>query len=70
MSIVWERSGEGYYASVMGPSDEVRFHLTVEKYDDHWDWAVWRPGDNQRVAVNGIAETIQEAMRDAEQAAA
>lgn len=40
MRIVWERSGEGYYASVMGPSDEVRFHLTVEKYDDHWDWAV------------------------------
>jgi len=66
MTVVWALSEEGYSATIMGPSDEVRFHLTVEKYNDRWDWAVWRPGQNQRTATHGPADTAQEAMRAAE----
>jgi hypothetical protein len=36
MTVVWALSEEGYSATIMGPSDEVRFHLTVEKYNDRW----------------------------------
>ena len=66
MSIVWEKDGEGFYATIMGPSDEVRFHLTVEKYNDRWDWAMWRPGQDPRTATHGLSDTVAEAMRAAE----
>jgi hypothetical protein len=66
MSIVWEPSDEGYCATIRGPSDEILFHLTVEKYNDRWDWAMWRPGQDQRTATHGLADTVDEAMRAAE----
>lgn len=66
MTVIWERSDDGYYATIRKPSDEVQFHLTVEKYNNHWDWAVWRPGQDKRTAAHGLAGTVQEAMKAAE----
>jgi hypothetical protein len=66
MAVVWERSGDGYYATVNGPSDEIQFHLTVEKYNDRWDWAMWRPGQDKHTAAHGLADTVHEAMQAAE----
>jgi hypothetical protein len=66
MAVVWELSEEGYYATIRGPSDEVQFHLSVEKYSERWDWAMWRPGQDERTATRGLADTAQEAMWAAE----
>ena len=67
MSIVWEKDGEGFYATIIEPpGDTVLFHLKVEKYNDRWDWAIWRPGQDPRTATHGLADTAQEAMPAAE----
>jgi hypothetical protein len=66
MAVVWERNEQGYHATLRGPSNEVRFHLTVEKFNDCWDWAMWRPGQDQQTATHGLADTAQEAMQAAE----
>jgi len=66
MTIVWERSGSGYYATIGEPTSAVRFHLVVEAAGDQWDWVVWRRGEDQQTAQDGIAATVQDAMREAE----
>ena len=67
--MIWERSGEAYYASVVGPDGAVQFHVIVEPTVTGWDWAIWRPGQSEREARHGAAEMVQEAMREAEGAA-
>jgi hypothetical protein len=66
MTVLWERSGEAYYATVTGPDGEVRFQMIVEPAGDRWDWAVWRAGEDQFVASHGVVRTVQDAMREAE----
>ena len=67
--VIWERSGEAYYATVAGPAGETLFHLIVESDGDRWDWAVWRPGEDRDQARHGRAVMLHGAMWDAEQAA-
>ena len=68
MALVWERDGNAYYATVTYPSGDPRFHLIVESDGTRWDWNVWPPGDESG-AHHGHADTVQEAMREAEWAA-
>lgn len=68
--MLWERDGDTYNATVPDLSGAVVFRLVVEAASDGlWTWTVWRPGDPPRLARYGIAATVQEAMRLAEQAA-
>jgi hypothetical protein len=66
--VIWERSGEAYYATIREPSGEISFHLIVESDGGRWDWAVWRPGEKPPGSRHGIADTVQDAMKDAERA--
>jgi hypothetical protein len=69
-SIIWERSGEVFYATAEAPSGEIRFHLVVERLpDQRWDWVVWRPGEPAALARHGTATSAQAAMQEAELAA-
>jgi hypothetical protein len=68
VTVIWERSGEAYYATLTEPSDEIGFHLIVESDRDRWDWAVWRPGEKPQTSRHGVADTVQNAMQDAERA--
>ena len=68
MIIVWEQSGEAFYATETSQSGE-KHYLIVEKLPKGgWDWSVWRQRDSWRIARNGTANTAQEAMRAAERA--
>lgn len=68
--MVWEKSGQAYYATVLGPDDVPRFNLVVERLPEGlWDFTVWRPGDEPELAVRGVARTASEAIRLAELAA-
>jgi len=69
MSIVWEKDGEGFYATVMEPAGEIRFRLTVENSGAHWNWTVWRPGKYAGTLHRGHALTLHAAMWDAERSA-
>jgi hypothetical protein len=69
MAVVWERSGEAFYADV-DAADGSRYHLIVERLPGGgWDWSAWRQNDGARGVHNGVAGTAQEAMRASEQAA-
>jgi hypothetical protein len=67
MAIVWERSGDAFHADTEA-ADGSRYHLIVERLPDggEWDWSVWRQNDGPRAAQHGTADTVQEAMREAE----
>ena len=66
MSIVWGNGAEGFYATIIEPPGEiVLFHL-VEKYNDRWDWAIWRPSQDPQTATHGLTDTAHEAIRAAE----
>jgi hypothetical protein len=67
--VIWERSGDAYYAVVIGSDDKALIRLVVEPHGNQWDWVVWRPDQGPDKARHGIAGTVQEAMRDAESAA-
>ena len=69
MALVWEKTGEAFYATVASPAGEPRFYLVVESLGAGWDWAVWRPGEGQSDARRGRAVTRHGAMWDAERAA-
>lgn len=64
MTLIWERSGNVYYATVRGPVGEARVHLVVESDGSRWDWTVWRPGEDLHEARHGVAGTVQDAMRE------
>jgi hypothetical protein len=66
--LIWERSGPAYYATVRGPSGDVRYRMEVEPNGVFWSWTVWRPGESPGAARYGTTATAQEALRDAEQA--
>jgi hypothetical protein len=69
MAVVWERSGEAFYAD-LDAEDGTRYHLIVERLPGgEWDWSVWRRNDGTRGVHTGVADTVQEAMRAAQQAA-
>ncbi len=66
--VIWERSGDMYHATARTESGEVRFHLVVERLNHAWDWSVWRPDEQVEKARHGVSDTIQDAMRSAEEA--
>ena len=68
MAVVWERDGDAYYATVEYPTGTVRFRLVVERMDHAWDWTVWKPGNPEVSVRHGVADTVQDAMREAESA--
>jgi hypothetical protein len=69
MSLIWERSGQAYYAAVRDDlSGEVRFRLIVERSTSAWDWAAWRPGQDQSGARVGTTMTLHGAIREVERA--
>jgi hypothetical protein len=62
--LIWERRRESYVAFC-----EMDFVLNVKQQPDQtWDWVVRHPG-RLPVLVGGMAKTVQEAMREAEEAA-
>ena len=68
MSVVWERSGESFYADAELASG-AKIYVIVERLPDGgWDWAVWRSGDGWTVSHHGVADTAREGMRAAERA--
>jgi hypothetical protein len=69
MPVVWERNGEAYFAAVESATGGVRYRLIVERLDGAWDWSVWKPNNPGVSARHGVADTILNAMRAAEQAA-
>jgi hypothetical protein len=69
MAVVWERSGEAFYADVEA-ADGNRYYLIVEGLTaGEWDWSVWHQRNGWRGSRNGTARTAHEAMREAERAA-
>jgi hypothetical protein len=67
MAVVWERSGDAFFAIVDHGTD--RYYLTAEELSGGgWDWSAWSQRYGWRIVRNGIADTVQEAMRNAEQA--
>ena len=71
MSLIWERAGDAYYATVRGPDAEPLFRLIVEQLPEGmWDWIVWQSGGKPEMAVRSVARTVQEAMRAAEEVVA
>jgi len=70
MSIVWEKVGDGFYATVREPAGEMLYRLTVENDGSRWIWTVWRPSQYAGTVRRGHAATLHGAMWDAEQASA
>jgi hypothetical protein len=69
MAVVWEQSGDAFFATV--EQGVKRFHLSVDELPGGgWDWAVWVQRNGWRIVRNGTASTAQEAMQEAERAAA
>jgi hypothetical protein len=68
LSVIWERSGDAYHASMIDLSGDVRFLLAAERAGQVWCWMAWRP-DKALTPRHGQAPTVQQAMQDAEQAA-
>jgi hypothetical protein len=68
MAIVWERDGDAYYATVEDGAGGVRCRLVVEKMNGSWDWSVWKPDSPEISARHGVANSVQDAMREAERA--
>jgi hypothetical protein len=69
MPVVWERDGnDAYFATVENATGGVRYRLVVERMNGSWDWMVWNPGYPAVSARHGVAETVQDAMKAAEQA--
>jgi hypothetical protein len=70
MPVVWEKSGEAFYATSERDQSGERYYLVVDVLPNGgWNWSVWRQGDDWRIAVNGTAPTARDAMRAAEAAA-
>jgi hypothetical protein len=66
MTMIWERSGEAYYAAVAGPDGQLLVRLIVGPDKDRWRWIVWRTGEDRGNTHRGVADTVQDAMREAE----
>jgi hypothetical protein len=65
MSLVWERNGETFYASVNALDGTVRYWLTAEPIPDgKWDWVVLSP--DGKFEAQGVALTFHAAMSNAE----
>ena len=59
MPVVWERSGEAFYADVEVADGSRRYYLIVERLlQGGWDWSVWRQRDGWRSASSGTAVII------------
>jgi hypothetical protein len=69
MAVVWERDGDTYYATVEEAAGGVRYRLVVERMNGSWDWTIWKPAIPEISARHGVADTVQDAMREAERAA-
>lgn len=67
--MLWERSGSALHATVEDSSGGVLIRLIVEELPNgSWDWAVWRPGDPVPLGRHGVAATVHDAIRAAEEA--
>jgi hypothetical protein len=69
MSVVWEKKGEAFSATVIDPGGEPRVYLFVEYHCAGWNWAVWRANSGPDRRRGGRAVTRHGAMWDAEKAA-
>jgi hypothetical protein len=68
--MLWERDDDdAYHAAVEAATGEIRFRLVVERFNGSWDWSIWNPRLPAMSARNGVADTMQDAMKAAEQAA-
>ena len=67
MPLCWDVSERRYCATVFDGVGEKRFRLIVEPVGNRWGWTVLCLGIKPR---SGTADTLQEAMRLAELAAA
>jgi len=67
----WRKVDNALFAAVINGGGQTRYHLIVERLPNGrgWDWTVWRPGDEPRLARHGMASSVAEAMRAAEAAA-
>ena len=69
MPVVWEQSGDAFFATAETTRNGERYYLVIDQLPrGGWDWSVWRQGDSWRLARNGTADTAQEAMKRAEEA--
>lgn len=66
MPLCWNVSKRRYCATIFDEVGEKRFRLIVEPVGNRWGWTVLGLGITPRY---GDADTLQEAMRDAEQTA-
>jgi hypothetical protein len=67
-NLVWELDGGAYHATVETSTGGVRFRLVVERMNGSWDWTVWNPAYPAVSVRQGVTNSVQEAMRAAEQA--
>jgi hypothetical protein len=68
--MIWERSGEAYYAVGETHLGDSRFYLVVERLPGQaWDWSVYCAGVSPEMAMSGMADTVHSAMRAAESVA-
>jgi signal transduction histidine kinase len=69
--VLWHRSENAVFASVVLPPDQVRYRLIVEPLprQNGWDWAVWQPGGYGQRSRYGRASSVVSAMAAAEDAA-
>jgi hypothetical protein len=65
MALIWEKSGDGFSATVSDRDGATRFHLSVEADGVWWNWAVRRSGED-RAMERGRTVTRHGAMWDAE----
>lgn len=64
--VIWERVDGAYYTTIIDASDSVVRQSIVICDGDRWRWVAWRPGGARYEAYRGAADTIQEAMQEAE----
>ena len=70
MVVLWEQNGNAYHASGTLEPDETPIRLIVEPIPHgRWGWAVWRLNDHVKLVGSGGMDTVQEAMRAAQEAA-
>jgi hypothetical protein len=68
--MLWERDDDdAYHAAVKTATGEIRFRLVVKRSNGSRDWSVWNPRLPAILARHSVADTVQDAIKAAEQAA-
>ena len=66
--MTWHTAGDAMFAAALSHLGRVGYRLIVEPLPrcNGWDWAVWRPGDNEVMTRHGRASSAVTAMAAAE----